>query len=261
MTVGRNLRHVIGRLATSWRAAYGAQGRRAFGFSLRAVPLALRQAARAAGTGRLRVLARALLTLPIALASTVLTATLAFLVLINVLAYPFRSLLGLPGPTDGGYQDSWGGPTLAGAWAVHAGLVLTLVVPVVAWAVRGLTSLQHRLTGVTATRAGTARPTPVRSTPVRPAPTGRASVEPAPVRAVAAPVGRAPVARVPRLVVVGAAVALFVGFSLTAHAMGIGDNLLWLPRDLTSSLALAVTVAPLAALPLVTGPARWRRQH
>ena len=36
-------------------------------------------------------------------------------VLLNV-AYPIRPLLGM----DGEYRDAWGGPTLAGAWAVHA---------------------------------------------------------------------------------------------------------------------------------------------
>jgi hypothetical protein len=45
------------------------------------------------------------------------------------------------------YYDSWGGPTLAGAWAVHAGLVLLVLVPVVVWLLRGLARLQLRLTG------------------------------------------------------------------------------------------------------------------
>jgi hypothetical protein len=43
-----------------------------------------------------------------------------------------------------GYRDAWGGPTLAGAWAVHAVLALALV-PVGLWLVRGLTALQRRL--------------------------------------------------------------------------------------------------------------------
>jgi hypothetical protein len=43
-----------------------------------------------------------------------------------------------------GYTDAWGGPTLAGAWAVHAVLALALV-PVGLWLVRGLTALQRRL--------------------------------------------------------------------------------------------------------------------
>ncbi len=35
--------------------------------------------------------------------------------LLNVV-YPIRPALGM----DGGYRDAWGGPTLAGAWAVYA---------------------------------------------------------------------------------------------------------------------------------------------
>ncbi len=38
-----------------------------------------------------------------------------------------------------GYATAWGGPTLAGAWAVHAVLALALV-PVGLWLVRGLTA-------------------------------------------------------------------------------------------------------------------------
>src|SRR6266540_3428797 len=54
------------------------------------------------------------------------------------LAYPLR-----PGTMDS-YQHSWGGPTLAGAWAVHAagGLVMLWVAP---WFVRGAAALQERL--------------------------------------------------------------------------------------------------------------------
>src|SRR4051794_10421608 len=43
-----------------------------------------------------------------------------------------------------GYTDAWGGPTLAGAWAVHAAVALA-VLPVGLWLVRGLTALQRRL--------------------------------------------------------------------------------------------------------------------
>jgi hypothetical protein len=39
------------------------------------------------------------------------------------------------------YTTSWGGPTLAGAWAVHAGLALVTIYPVLAWAIRGLVRL------------------------------------------------------------------------------------------------------------------------
>ena len=45
-----------------------------------------------------------------------------------------------------GYRDAWGGPTLAGAWAVHAVLALALV-PVGLWLLRGLTALERRLAG------------------------------------------------------------------------------------------------------------------
>lgn len=42
------------------------------------------------------------------------------------------------------HSTAWGGPGLAGAWAVHAAGALALV-PVVLWLVRGLTALQRRL--------------------------------------------------------------------------------------------------------------------
>jgi hypothetical protein len=54
------------------------------------------------------------------------------------LAYPLR-----PGTMDS-YQHSWGGPSLAGAWAVHAagGVVFLFTTP---WIVKAITSLQGRL--------------------------------------------------------------------------------------------------------------------
>jgi hypothetical protein len=83
------------------------------------------------------VVAHALLSLPLDLASLALLGYLCLGVLLN-LAYPLR-----PGTLDT-YQHSWGGPTLAGAWAVHAagGLVFLLVTP---WAVRATTRLQGGL--------------------------------------------------------------------------------------------------------------------
>ncbi len=42
------------------------------------------------------------------------------------------------------HATAWGGPGLAGAWAVHAAGALALV-PVGLWLVRGLTALQRRL--------------------------------------------------------------------------------------------------------------------
>jgi hypothetical protein len=54
----------------------------------------------------------------------------------NVLLYPI---------TDGDdVARAWGGPTLAGAWAVHAALAL-LLLPVELWLLRALTGLQGRL--------------------------------------------------------------------------------------------------------------------
>lgn len=62
-------------------------------------------------------------------------------VILNV-AYPARPLVGLSGE----YRDSWGGPTLAGAWAVHAlgGVALWLLVP---WMLRGYVALWRRIAG------------------------------------------------------------------------------------------------------------------
>ncbi|MGW5666506.1 hypothetical protein [Micromonospora sp. NPDC003776] len=58
------------------------------------------------------------------------------------LAYPARSLFGMSGE----YRDSWGGPTLAGAWAVHAlaGIAFWLLVP---WILRGYVAVWRRLMG------------------------------------------------------------------------------------------------------------------
>jgi hypothetical protein len=56
------------------------------------------------------------------------------------LAYPARTTFGM----SGDYSDSWGGPTLAGAWAVHAlgGVVFWLVVP---WLLRAYLALWRRI--------------------------------------------------------------------------------------------------------------------
>lgn len=84
-----------------------------------------------------RVLTHAVLSLPLNLASLALTIYLWLLVPAN-LAYPLR-----PGTMDS-YQGSWGGPSLAGAWVVHAagGVVFLFVTP---WIVKAVTSLQGRL--------------------------------------------------------------------------------------------------------------------
>ncbi|WP_344140531.1 hypothetical protein [Luedemannella flava] len=122
---------------------YGRAAWRRLAAALVAVPSAVRAAVRRP--------VRGVLALPVAVVATGLTLVLGFLVLINVLAYPFRPYLGL-GDKDGSiwastYGDSWGGPTLVGAWAVHALGVLLLVFPLLVWAVRGLLRVQERLTG------------------------------------------------------------------------------------------------------------------
>jgi len=47
---------------------------------------------------------------------------------------------------NGEYRDAWGGPTLAGAWAVHAlgGVAFWLLVP---WVLRGYAALWQRIAG------------------------------------------------------------------------------------------------------------------
>lgn len=84
------------------------------------------------------MIAHALLSLPLNLVSLALTVYLWSLVPAN-LAYPLW-----PGTMDS-YQDSWGGPTLGGALAVHAvaGLVFLFATP---WVVKAFTWLQGRLT-------------------------------------------------------------------------------------------------------------------
>ncbi|MGR6316598.1 hypothetical protein Q2K19_10065 [Micromonospora soli] len=260
MTSTGAVRRILGRVLTPWQVAYGAETRRRLAWSVVAVPRALATLAQAARRpGRVRGVARALLALPVALTGSALTATLAFLVLINVPAYGFRPWLGLVEDTGADwYAHSWGGPTLAGAWATHAAGVLLLVLPVVAWAVRGLTALQWRLTGTTPNppaNGDAAHPAPHRSAPHVAAPVP-------PARAVVRPSGRAgvrPAGRGLHRVAAGlAALGLLVAFSLTAHANGIGDNLLWTPRDATSGVALAVTLAPVAGLLLLRRTAWWR---
>ena len=84
-----------------------------------------------------RVLTQALLTSTLGVLCWLLVALAGPNTVRNVLLYPI---------TDGaGVARAWGGPTLAGAWAVHAALAL-LLLPVELWLLRGLTGLQGRLT-------------------------------------------------------------------------------------------------------------------
>jgi hypothetical protein len=116
----------------------------------------------------LRVLAGSVLGVVLGAVSWVLLQDLALLLFVNV-AFPLRDYVSFglgenflpwdgwnllwsvrvhssPGtdPWANTYATSWGGPTLAGAWAVHAGLALLAIYPVLAWAVRGCVRLQVR---------------------------------------------------------------------------------------------------------------------
>jgi Putative sensor len=83
-----------------------------------------------------RVIGHALLSLPLNALSLALTVAFWGLAVVNI-AYPLR-------PDSDDLSNAWGGPTLAGAWAVHgaAGLALLLAAP---WIVNGVTALQGRL--------------------------------------------------------------------------------------------------------------------
>jgi hypothetical protein len=81
-----------------------------------------------------RTLAHSLVSLPVNVASFVLAAYVWLLLPVN-LGYPWRD-----DTTAESLQDAWGGPTLAGAWAVHAigavlifGLVGLPILTGVAW--------------------------------------------------------------------------------------------------------------------------------
>jgi hypothetical protein len=80
-------------------------------------------------------LAHAVLSTPLNLIATALTAYGLFLVPLN-LGYPLRP--------DAHPESAWGGPTLAGAWSVHAVGALAFLLAVL-WIGRGLTALQGRL--------------------------------------------------------------------------------------------------------------------
>jgi len=84
---------------------------------------------------------RGLAAVPLDAVSLVVVGYCWLGVVLNV-AYPARPLLGM----NGEYRDAWGGPTLAGAWAVHAlgGIAFWLLVP---WVLRGYAALWRRIAG------------------------------------------------------------------------------------------------------------------
>lgn len=218
------------------RQTYGTVMWRRLGATVIAVPSAMRTVAS-------RRFVRGMLALPLAVVTTAFTAVLAGLVLINV-GYPLRPILGLDG-NDGSvwastYYDAWGGPTLAGAWAVHGMGVMLFVFPPMAWAIRGLLRAQAHLTGTA------------------PAPAKAAGVVSAPTRT-AWPItsARGGTARRRRTGVIAAVLVSVYALALVAHAAGIGDNVIWLPRDFRSGLALAVVLTPVVAAAL-TARTWWR---
>lgn len=90
--------------------------------------------------GRLKTALHAAASIPLSTASLLLVGYGWSIVLLNLL-YPARRFIGMG---DGTLDDAWGGPTLAGAWAVHAlgGLVMLVLMP---FLLKGLTALHTRL--------------------------------------------------------------------------------------------------------------------
>lgn len=121
-------------------------------FLLLSIPLALwslldrgavqqRAAARLVAGKPLPSRVRGLAALPLDAVALVVAGYCWIGVVLN-LAYPARPLFG----QSGDYRDSWGGPTLAGAWAVHVlgGIAFWLAVP---WVLRGYATLWRRIAG------------------------------------------------------------------------------------------------------------------
>lgn len=135
-----------------WKLPFAGEPHRCTLFLLLCVPLAI-WALVDRGAAQQRVAAvllarrpassrvRGLAAVPVDLVALVVAGYCWTGVLLNVV-YPIRPLLGM----DGEYRDAWGGPTLAGAWAVHAlgGLGFWLLVP---WVLRGYVALWRRITG------------------------------------------------------------------------------------------------------------------
>jgi len=133
---------------TTWLPVLAGVSWRRMGRAFLAVPVALAAVARAA-TARDRTIWRALAAVPVGLVATVVAAyTLAGLVL--NLAYPVR-YDSFPGnltrltTSDPDLHTAWGGPTLAGAWVLHAAIAVVLFGIGGIWVVRGLMNLQARL--------------------------------------------------------------------------------------------------------------------
>nr|WP_240942114.1 hypothetical protein [Planosporangium thailandense] len=213
---------------------------RRLGTTVVAVPSAMRVLAS-------RRFVRGMLALPLAVATSALAAGLAGLVLINV-GYPLRQILGLGGHEGSiwasTYYDAWGGPTLAGAWAVHAMGTILFFFPTLAWAIRGLLRAQIHLTGTASAEATSMVPVPGRAV-TRPAPRPAKTPRSAKTPRRAETSRRAKIRQ--RAGVIAAALISAYALALLAHTVGIGDNVLWLPRDFRSGVALAIVLAPVIA--------------
>ncbi|MEV8564617.1 hypothetical protein AB0436_03345 [Streptomyces sp. NPDC051322] len=81
-------------------------------------------------------LAHAVISSPLNLMAAVTSGYFWTIVVINF-GFPLRS--------DGEPSHSWGGPTMAGAWAVHAGAGGATFLFLTPWVVKGFTALQARL--------------------------------------------------------------------------------------------------------------------
>jgi hypothetical protein len=152
-----------------WVTPFRASTWRRFGYAIVAPVVCVAYLVRGLAGRRWPVVFRSLAGLAIGLVAWVLLQDLAYLMLLN-LAYPIRAYISAgqhvnflpwdgwnllwsirfhrvtgPDPWANNYTTSWGGPTLAGAWAVHAGLALVTIYPVLAWAIRGLVRPQRRL--------------------------------------------------------------------------------------------------------------------
>lgn len=151
-------------LAVVGRAATAARWQVRLGERLADMPAAEPRTERLAG----RVVVQSAVTAVISAVSWLILQYTAFILLINI-AYPWRDYLIAEHHAENAppipwldfsihqpphpehiwastYHDAWGGPTLAGAWSVHAALTLLVFYPIVAWLVRGLVRLQRGTT-------------------------------------------------------------------------------------------------------------------
>ncbi|MCX5382616.1 sensor domain-containing protein [Streptomyces sp. NBC_00083] len=113
----------------------GPAGRIQRGLARRLLGVEVADPDRGGRTGLL-ALAHAVISLPLNLIALTVSGYFWTVVLMN-LAYPLR-----PG---GDPTDAWGGPTMAGAWAVHGiggGVSFLLITP---WVMKGFTVIQARL--------------------------------------------------------------------------------------------------------------------